>query len=903
MSGAGTGTSGRTRQISAMLDTGRLSTVLADRYQIERHIGQGGMATVYLARDLKHHRKVALKVLRPELAAIIGAERFLKEIEVTAGLQHPNILPLYDSGHAEHFLYYVMPYVEGESLRGRLNREKQLSLEDTLSIAKAVAAALHYAHRHDVVHRDVKPENILLHDGQALVADFGIALAVSQAGGTRMTETGLSLGTPQYMSPEQATGDRTIDARSDIYSLGAVTYEMLTGDPPHTGNTVQAIVARILAVSPTPITQVRERVPLHVEAAVERALAKTPADRFASAAEYSAALSNPSFTAATVAAPAPEVPPAKAATARRLTGALAAALVVVTAALAWSLFRDRGAPIHDALRLAVALPESRPITFGQGHSPVALSPDGAAFAYTGLADGKQVLLLRRMNGLAAEPIPGTEGGTQPFFSPDGKWLGFFASGFLKKVSITGGPPVPIAPVGNARGGTWTDDGYIVFTPTSASALYRVRDGGGTPEQITQVDSAERARGVTGHRYPSALPGGRGILYTSFTGLLSESRIAVVALPSRRVTQLISGGTFPRYTATGHVLYVNADGALAGVPFDAARLDTTGSPITLEDAVAVDASTHAAFYSISDSGTLVFLQGSLIRGIVRVNRDGSEQVLLDSLVAPASLRFSKRGDRIAMEMQAQHQLRIWSFDLERRVNTPLTFDGQSRYPTWSPSGDRILFSYLGAGTDRRDIYDIAADGSGSPRLVYSAPDDQFEASLLPDGKHLVVRQTNAAGERDILMVPLDTAQRSADFVHTPGDERSIALSPDGRWLAYISTESGQSEVYVRAVPGPGGKWQISRNGGTEPAWSADGQELFYRDPQNLMSVSVDTRGAFVIRGSRPLFKAGLYGTSADRASYDVHPSGKWFAMTRNFTTRADLIVVVNWFTELRSKFGK
>jgi serine/threonine-protein kinase len=222
-----------------MLDTGRLRTVLGDRYQIEKHIGQGGMATVYLARDLKHHRKVALKVLRPELAAVIGADRFLKEIELTANLQHPNILPLYDSGQAEQFLYYVMPFVEGESLRARLNREKQLSVEDTVSIAKAVAAALHYAHRHDVIHRDVKPENILLHEGQALVADFGIALAVSQAGGERMTETGLSLGTPQYMSPEQATGDRTIDARSDIYSLGAVTYEMLTGDPPHTGNTVK----------------------------------------------------------------------------------------------------------------------------------------------------------------------------------------------------------------------------------------------------------------------------------------------------------------------------------------------------------------------------------------------------------------------------------------------------------------------------------------------------------------------------------------------------------------------------------------------------------------------------------------------------------------------------------------
>jgi eukaryotic-like serine/threonine-protein kinase len=274
----------------------RLGRALAGRYTIEHELGQGGMATVYLAEDLKHHRKVALKVLRPELAAILGAERFLKEIEVTANLQHPNILPLYDSGEADTFLFYVMPYVEGETLRDRLTHEKQLSVEETIEIAKGVAAALQYAHDHKIIHRDIKPENVLIQGGQAVVADFGIALAVSQAGGSRLTETGLSLGTPHSMSPEQATGDRQLDARSDTYSLGAMVCEMLAGDPPHTGSAMQAIIAKVLSEDPSPITRVRSLVPANVDAAVQRTLAKAPADRFRSAADFAAALTNPSFT-------------------------------------------------------------------------------------------------------------------------------------------------------------------------------------------------------------------------------------------------------------------------------------------------------------------------------------------------------------------------------------------------------------------------------------------------------------------------------------------------------------------------------------------------------------------------------------------------------------------------------
>ncbi|HJR36161.1 MAG TPA: serine/threonine-protein kinase, partial [Gemmatimonadales bacterium] len=344
----------------------KLAAALADRYRIERELGHGGMATVYLAQDLRHRRRVAVKVLRQDLAAVIGADRFLKEIETTANLQHPSILPLYDSGEADAFLYYVMPYVEGETLRGKLTREKQLSVEETVAIAKSVAAALEYAHRRGVIHRDIKPENILLPDGQALVADFGIALAVSQAGGTRMTETGLSLGTPHYMSPEQATGDRELDARSDIYSLGAMTYEMLTGDPPHTGSTVQAIVAKVLSEQPTPISRTRHLVPANVDAAVQRALAKTPADRFASAADFAAALSNPGFTLPTTSMTAQGSPGRIDHVSRGPAVTLAAGLAVMSAIALWGWLGRPEAPAPPVTRILMALPPGQDVSDGYG---------------------------------------------------------------------------------------------------------------------------------------------------------------------------------------------------------------------------------------------------------------------------------------------------------------------------------------------------------------------------------------------------------------------------------------------------------------------------------------------------------------------------------------------------------
>ena len=390
----------------------RLTAALSDRYRLESELGEGGMATVYLAQDIKHNRRVAVKVLRPELAAVIGAERFLTEITTTANLQHPHILPLFDSGEADSFLFYVMPYVEGETVRDRISREKQLPVADAVRIASEVAAALDYAHRHGVIHRDIKPENILLHDGSALVADFGIALAASKAGGTRMTETGMSLGTPHYMSPEQAMGEREITARSDVYALGCVLYEMLTGDPPFTGSTAQAIVARVVTENPRSMTSQRHTIPPQVEAAVLTALEKLPADRFATAAEFAAALADPNYASKTTVMMA-------AATGRGRSSRFAAPLAVIAAlatiAALWGWLRPGAATSHTPLHDDPSRGE-RTLTTDRG-TRFAISPDGSKIVYAGQGpEGTQLYLLDRSQ-LEPVPLPGTDGAIVPFFSP------------------------------------------------------------------------------------------------------------------------------------------------------------------------------------------------------------------------------------------------------------------------------------------------------------------------------------------------------------------------------------------------------------------------------------------------------------------------------------------------------
>jgi len=544
----------------------RLAGALADRYRIEGELGQGGMATVYLAHDLRHARKVALKLLRPELAAILGADRFLQEIRTTAALQHPHILPLHDSGVADGFLYYVMPYVQGESLRARLQREKQLPVHDALRIGTEVAGALDYAHRQGVIHRDIKPENILLHDGAALVADFGIALAVNNAGGGRMTETGMSLGTPQYMSPEQAMGERELSARSDVYALGCVCYEMLTGEAPFTGPTAQSIVAKVLTDEPRPLTELRRAVPLHVEAAILTAIEKLPADRFGSAAEFAGALddSEPRGRSRTTT----QRRRAQSATKRSV---LVPVLLATTVGAAlwggWETLRSRPAQTNPLVRFTVIVPFNGAPAGGV----LALSPDGTRLVVVTRPAGRARwgFTVRRLDQLQLIEFPAIPDPVSPFFSPDGASIAFASGNRLYKVSTEGGTPTTIAelPAGYViASGSWSHQGSIVFADVGAR-LWRVTADGAPPVRIGD-DSAR-------FNTPSWLPDGKHFLAQQFGGDGSSLRMVAVAASDGRVIAELGSGYSPTYVAPGYLVWLSSEGRILAARFDARRFRLLG----------------------------------------------------------------------------------------------------------------------------------------------------------------------------------------------------------------------------------------------------------------------------------------------------------------------------------------
>ena len=573
------------------------------------------MATVYLADDLKHERKVALKVLKPELAAVVGAERFLAEIKTTANLTHPHILPLFDSGEADGFLFYVMPHIEGESLRERIDREKQLGVDDSVAITQKVAGALDYAHQNGVVHRDIKPGNILLSEqGEPLVADFGIALAVAQAGAGRITETGLSLGTPHYMSPEQATGDRDVDPRSDVYALGCVLYEMLAGQPPFSATTAQAVLVKILTADAPSITSERRTVPPHVGHALARALEKLPADRFTSAAEFAEALGDESFTykaraRTSVGTPTQEaLAPAPQATAsvgswKRVaiaTSALSVVSVVLAAVLAWAL---RGDDVTPPLTRFTVPPPDGVTLGGVCCGPVqALSPDGEWLAFVGTGGGP--VYRRRLGQLEAEEVPGTEGASIPFFNPDGRWLGFHSGGRLLKVPMSGGPPVPITEIPSAAGASWGDNDVIAFVDQGTRALFTVPGAGGVATPVLGPSD-----GVA-YNHPWMLPGGEAALMTVRAANAAEARMVHVDLQTGAADTL-GFGTHATY-ASGHLVFSGSDGTLLAQPFDPGARRTTGQSVAVLDGVALSGPGMGEF-ALSAQGGLAYQAGAAAAG--------------------------------------------------------------------------------------------------------------------------------------------------------------------------------------------------------------------------------------------------------------------------------------------------
>ena len=861
-----------------------IRTALADRYRIERELGAGGMATVYLAEDVKHARRVAVKVLHPDLAAALGAERFLAEIKTTANLQHPHILPLHDSGEADGFLFYVMPFVDGESLRDRLSRETQLPLDDALRIAREVADALGYAHKHGVIHRDIKPENILLHGGHALVADFGIALAVQSAGGQRMTQTGLSLGTPQYMSPEQAMGERTIDARTDIYALGAVTYEMLAGDPPFTGSSVQAIVAKVMTERPQPLSTVRDTVTPAMERAVLRALAKLPADRFGSVAEFAAALDSKAVVA-------------DAMQARHVSGwrvrsrhPWLVGLAVTLAVLGAVSFYARRYPVAgDAFPVRVEIVAPVPAL-----GPVALSPDGHVVAYAGRspATSTDALYLRRLDQLSSHVIPGTDGASASVFSPDGKWIAFVQRRRkVMKVSLDGGAPIALADIADNGGVDWSPSGDIVVgagVMEGGNGLYRVNPAGGPLVPLTRTDSARKE---LSHQWPRFLADGKTLLLTIWYGAIDRSEIAVTSLDDGKVVPLGILGARPLGVAGGQLVYVRNDGMAMAVPFDVAKRRVSGVPQPVQDSIRMwEGSGGDASAFLTHDGGLVYARGTLTRRLVWVDRNGNVQPALPERREYRNMRLSPNGQRVALTIAGAARSDIWILDLASGTVTPLTTAGTARNPVWSPDGRRIL--YVSTQGGRSGFWWHPSDGSGPPVSAAVARNNPWNIDISPDGRTAAFNAVYD-GTFNIRSIALDSAHEERELAASPTAIETYArFSPDARHVAYQSDESGQFEVYVRPYPESGSRVQISNSGGRRPVWSPDGKTIYFWEGSRLVSATLARDPALRVAARSILFE-GRY-----EVDFDISRDGTRFLMIESESSGLGLVAVPNWLTELK-----
>ncbi len=885
----------------------KLRTALAERYLIVREIGMGGMATVYLARDLRHDRDVALKLLKPELGAVLGPERFLSEIRVTAKLQHPNLLPLFDSGETKGQLWYVMPFVEGESLRARLERERQLSVREAVRIGAAIASALDYAHRHGVIHRDLKPENILLSEDQPLVADFGIALAVSKAGGERVTQTGLSLGTPQYMSPEQATGERGVDGRTDIYSLGAVIYEMLSGEPPHTGATVQAIIARVITDTPRSLRSSRASVPEHVDLAVAKALEKVPADRFDTAREFSEVLqgqktitaSTPVAFSASHAAPAHTVPGLRG---NRLPWILAAAATLVAiGAIGFGANEVRRRSSGDG---------AEPVSFfvtpaGDERiepNSVAISPDGRRLSYVGSDQGSTRLYVRDLSHVEPRPVPGTERAEEPFFSPDGKWLAFFSNGELKRIPVNGGPSLIIATNVVPRPSLWTMDNRIII-PTQAvtrrrSGLSEVSASGGAVKPIIASDTSH-GENLT---YPMSLADGKTILFESFGPLSSEDdKLAIASLGASDYTVLDFLAVKPLGYFEGFILclrWENAQGTIVAVPVDLRERKVTGDPIELQGGVSAP---YAV--TLSKNGTLAFVTGGTSAQLVTQDRKGKVDTLLSERRDYQSPRFSPDGTRIAFSHSGTVTSDVSVYDVPGRTLSRLT-TGSGGSPEWYADGRRILFDRPSTAT--AGLLWLPADGSTLPEQLHpklpSGVGIPSTPALSPDQTTIAFAARAGSQRSNIYYFKPGVDDIARPWVATSFDEVSPRFSPDGGWMAYVSNESGKDEVFVRPFPGPGSRVQVSSGGGTEPVWSRDGRRIYYRSGQRVIEADVTTGAVFSFGARRSAFTLTTLARDEFRlsATYDISRDGQRIVFAQPTGSEQKLIVIQNWFTDVRRK---
>jgi eukaryotic-like serine/threonine-protein kinase len=888
---------------------GRLGAVLDGRYVLHQELGAGATATVYLATDLRYSRPVAIKVLHPRLAEGLGAERFFREIRVSGRLTHARIVQLLDSGEAEGLFYFVMSYVPGESLRQRLRREGRLPIEDAVSIASHVAAALEYAHGRGVLHRDIKPENVLLQDGEAFVADVGLALAVATAADERLSGSSVAVGTPRYMSPEQASGQQALDARSDVYALACVVYEMLTGEPPHTGHTLQAVVARVLTEPPTPLRTLRDTVPEGLGAAVMKALAKAPADRFRTAAEFAAALAagaagwsaSNDAGAPTQGARADVRRWWAAPAARHIAAGVMLLGVVATALVAGREFlARRGAP--ELLTFTVPPPAGGEFALDL-RDVSAISPDGREIVFAGLdSAGYRALWIRTLSEKTVRPIPGTEQGFNAFWSPDGKSIGFFRNRALFVIDSIGGPPRRIAStVVDARGGSWGGGGIIVFAPDPQSGLSMVWPATGAVRQLTTPD---RRRREFGHMWPQLLPDNRRFLYYVASDIDSVRGIYVASMDSPRGRRVVGSSASAIY-ADGHLLYVR-NGALVAQPFDTRTLALVGTPRLVADSVAVSYQYYGVF-SASRNGRLVYANGSS-RDMWRLQWFDSSGTLREGAYADAAYTrnpyLSRDGLHLVFETYRETDSDLRIMNLRTGTATLLVDSAtQALVPVLSPEGRDL--AYVVERPGQWGVYRQATYRADPPALLWSSPRYTVITDWSPDGRHLLLTQRTPLGDYDLTILTIGSGREPIALAAGRAHQGSGRFSRDGKRIAYVSLESGEPQIYVEAFPSTGARCQVSSRPGWQPVWGRSPTRLYYLTVTGTLT-GVDLgpdAGSLCASGPpRPLFQSPVRNPAAGRSRYDVSLRDERFLFSTHAPdpNAAWLTVVVDWLALVKSE---
>ena len=884
------------------------------RYEITAPLGAGGMGEVYRARDTRLERTVAIKILAAQFASDpVRKQQFEREAKTISSLNHPHICTLYDIGQQDGIDYLVMEYLEGETLAQRLMKGP-LPLEQVLQYAIEIADALDKAHRKGVTHRDLKPGNIMLNKTGTKLLDFGLAklkqavapanvqLSELPTANDSLMAQGTIVGTLQYMAPEQLEG-KEVDARTDIFAFGAVVYEMTAGKKAFEGKSRASLISAIMSSHPPPMSSLQPMTPPALDRVVKKCLAKEPENRWQTPKDLCDELkwiaeggSQATF------APTAAVKGIRALGRREVVLSVGALLLVavVTGLAVWNLKPSPSPPSQRVSRTVINLPAGQQLAGLDIGPAVALSPDGTHLAYVARQGGTQQLYLRAMDSLEVKPIPGTEGAVNPFFSPDGQWVGFFAGGKLKKVSVSGGAVLPLGDAATPRGASWGSQGIIAFTPILVGALQQVPDAGGAAQRLTRL-----GKGEISHRWPEFLPGGKAVLFAAGPRGINfiNSQVEVQSVGTGEGRNLVQGGTNPRYAPSGHLIYAQG-GSLMAVPFDLDRLAVTGLAVPVVEGVLQSLSSGAAEYSFSATGSLVYVPGgvqSTQSRLVWVSRNGAEQPLVAPALAYLAPRLSPDGRRVAVGIVEQES-QTWLYDLARETLTRFTFEGSVNYfPVWTPDGKRIAFESNKEGP--LNLFWQLADGSGGLERLTSSEYIQAPASWSPDGQRLAFIEVNPTTGLDIWVLRLSD-RKAQPFLRTPFNEGAARFSPDGRWLAYVSDESGRYEIYVQPYSGPGGKWQISTEGGTEPVWNPNGRELFYRNGDKMMAVEVAPQPSFAAGKPRTLFEGQYMPTLTMPPNYDVSPDGQRFLMLKPGEQAAaaptQINVVLNWFEELKRR---